>query len=415
MRLVPRSAGYAALLVALGSFGPLTMSIYTPVMPQVGATLDAGADSVKLTLTTYMLGFAVGQLFYGPLSDRYGRRPVLLGGLVFFTAASFACSFAPSIGGLIGLRILQGLGAASGSVLGRALTRDAYTFHEMPLVMSWISIGQNIAPSLAPTFGGFLAEWLSWRATFWFVGAFGTTLLVVALAGLGETNEFRGRRIDPANLLRGSGEMLGDRHFLGYVLTLGFAFAMNFGMQAGTPFILQENLGFSPREFGMILLFSSGGFIAGTLVNNRLVGRVAPTTIVRFSGWFHVAALAVMALLSLSGVVTWWAIVGPQVMLNFGTGMIVANANAGAVGLFPRLAGTASSLAGLAQMGMGAMGTVTVALLAGTGSRYVAMPLVLGLMPFALLTVLSARLLRPRPHAVKLDLQEEGVEECPTS
>ena len=135
------------------------MSIYTPVMPSVGVDLGAGADSVKLTLTTYMLGFAVGQLFYGPLSDRYGRRPVLLGGLVFFTVATFGCSFAPSIGGLIGLRILQGLGAASGSVLGRALTRDAYTFQEMPLVMSWISLGQNIAPSLAPTLGGFLGEW----------------------------------------------------------------------------------------------------------------------------------------------------------------------------------------------------------------------------------------------------------------
>jgi DHA1 family bicyclomycin/chloramphenicol resistance-like MFS transporter len=123
--IVPRSAGYVALLVALGSFGPLTMSIYTPVMPSVGVDLDAGSDSVKLTLTTYMLGFAVGQLFYGPLSDRYGRRPILIVGVLFFTVTTFACSFAPSIGGLIGLRILQGLGAASGSVLGRALTRDA--------------------------------------------------------------------------------------------------------------------------------------------------------------------------------------------------------------------------------------------------------------------------------------------------
>lgn len=403
MTLKPRSAAYIALLVALGSFGPLTMSIYTPVMPSVGHDLVATPDNVKLTLTTYMIGFAVGQLFYGPLSDRYGRRPVLLGGLFFFTLTTFACSFAPSIGGLIGLRILQGLGAASGSVLGRALTRDAYTFQEMPLVMSWISLGQNIAPSLAPTIGGFLGEWASWRATFWFVGGFGAILFLVVLAGLGETNKFRSERLDLGSLMRGSGEMLRDRRFLGHILPLGFAFAMNFGMLAGVPFILQESLGFSPREFGLIVLLSVGGFTAGTFVNNRLMGRVAPSTIIQHSGWFHVAALIGMAALSLSGIVTWWAIVGPHMVLSFGTGMIVANANAGAVGMYPKLAGTASSLAGLAQMGMGAMGTVTVAVLTIIGSRYVAMPLVIGLAPFAIAMLWSGRLLRKAPPASKLD------------
>ncbi|MBN9537538.1 MAG: multidrug effflux MFS transporter [Alphaproteobacteria bacterium] len=403
MTLKPRSAAYIALLVALGSFGPLTMSIYTPVMPSVGHDLVATPDNVKLTLTTYMIGFAVGQLFYGPLSDRYGRRPVLLGGLFFFTLTTFACSFAPSIGGLIGLRILQGLGAASGSVLGRALTRDAYTFQEMPLVMSWISLGQNIAPSLAPTIGGVLGEWASWRATFWFVGGFGAILFLVVLAGLGETNKFRSERLDLGSLMRGSGEMLRDRRFLGHILPLGFAFAMNFGMLAGVPFILQESLGFSPREFGLIVLLSVGGFTAGTFVNNRLMGRVAPSTIIQHSGWFHVAALIGMAALSLSGVVTWWAIVGPHMVLSFGTGMIVANANAGAVGMYPKLAGTASSLAGLAQMGMGAMGTVTVAVLTIIGSRYVAMPLVIGLAPFAIAMLWSGRLLRKAPPTSKLD------------
>ncbi len=403
MTLTPRSTAYIALLVALGSFGPLTMSIYTPVMPSVGHDLVSSPDSVKLTLTTYMLGFAVGQLFYGPLSDRYGRRPVLIGGLLFFTVTTFACSFASSIGDLIVLRILQGLGAASGSVLGRALTRDAYTFKEMPLVMSWISLGQNIAPSLAPTVGGFLGEWLSWRATFWFVGGFGTILLVVATLGLGETNKYRSDRVDLGSLLRGSGEMLRDRRFLGHILPLGFAFALNFGMLAGVPFILQESLGFSPKEFGLIVLLSVGGFTAGTFVNNRLIGRVAPTTVIRFSGWFHIAALAVMAALSLSAIVTWWAIVGPHMLLSFGTGLMVANANAGAVGMYPKLAGTASSLAGLAQMGMGAMGTVTVAILSVIGSRYIAMPLVVGLVPFAVATLLSARLLRAGTGAPKLD------------
>jgi DHA1 family bicyclomycin/chloramphenicol resistance-like MFS transporter len=401
--LVPRSAGYVALLVALGSFGSLTMSIYTPVMPSVGADLGAGSDSVKLTLTTYMLGFAVGQLFYGPLSDRYGRRPVLLVGVSFFIATTFACSLAPSIGSLIGLRVLQGLGAASGAVLSRALTRDAYSAHEMPVVMSWISLGMNISPSIGPTLGGFLGEWLSWRATFWFVGGFGLVLLLVSSLGLAETNRHRSAQVDLASLLRGSGEMLRDRHFLGYVLTLGFAMAINFGMLAGAPFILQDRLGFSPQEFGLISLLSIGGFTAGTFTNNRLVGRVAPAAIMSVAGWFHVFALVVMGTLSLSGVVAWWAIIGPHMVLSFGSGMIMPNSNAGALGLFPRLAGTAASWVGLAQMGMGALGTIAVAVLTLIGSRYVAMPLVIALMPFALLTVLSARLLRtPRAPAVKL-------------
>jgi DHA1 family bicyclomycin/chloramphenicol resistance-like MFS transporter len=401
--LVPRSAGYVALLVALGSFGSLTMSIYTPVMPSVGADLGAGSDSVKLTLTTYMLGFAVGQLFYGPLSDRYGRRPVLLVGVSFFIATTLACSLAPSIGSLIGLRVLQGLGAASGAVLSRALTRDAYSAHEMPVVMSWISLGMNISPSIGPTLGGFLGEWLSWRATFWFVGGFGLVLLLVSALGLTETNRHRSAQVDLGSLLRGSGEMLRDRHFLGYVLTLGFAMAINFGMLAGAPFILQDRLGFSPQEFGLISLLSIGGFTAGTFTNNRLVGRVAATAIMSVAGWFHVFALVVMGTLSLSGVVAWWAIIGPHMVLSFGSGMIMPNSNAGALGLFPRLAGTAASWVGLAQMGMGALGTIAVAVLTLIGSRYVAMPLVVALMPFALLTVLSARLLRtPRAPTVKL-------------
>ncbi len=178
--------------------------------------------------------------------------------------------------------------------------------------------------------------------------------MVVAF-GLGETNRFRGENVGLLSLLNGSGEMLRDRRFLGYVLTLGFAFALNFGMLAGSPFILQERLGFSPREFGLISLVSVSGFTLGSFASNRLIGRVAPVTVLRFAGWFHVAAVALLATLSLSGVLTWWSIVLPHMMLSIGSGAIGPNASAGAVGLYPRLAGTASSWLGLAQMGMGAL------------------------------------------------------------
>jgi DHA1 family bicyclomycin/chloramphenicol resistance-like MFS transporter len=399
VRVAPRSAAYLALLISLSSFGPLTMSIYTPVMPLIGSDLGAGADSVKYTLTTYMLGFAIGQLFYGPLSDRFGRRPIVLIGVAVFTVTSIGCAFAASIEGLIGLRILQGLGAASGAVLGRALLRDAYEAREMPLVMSWIALAMNVSPAIAPSIGGLLGQEFGWRATFWFVAGFGALLLVAMALALGETNRFRSERIDLAVLSRGSGEMLRNRRFLGYVLTLGFAFAINFGMLAGTPFILQDKLGFSPREFGLIVLLSVSGFTAGNFANNRMVGRVSSITILRLAGWFHVTALLIMAALSLGGVATWWAIVGPHMVLSFGSGMIGPNASAGAVSLYPRLAGTASSWVGLAQMGMGAIGTVIVAVLTTLDSRYIAMPLVIGLLPFAIATVLASRLLKVTPLA----------------
>ena len=156
--------------------------------------------------------------------------------------------------------------------------------------------------------------------------------------------------------------MLRDRRFLGNVLTLGFAFAINFGMLAGVPFILQESLGFSPREFGLIVLLSVSGFTGRPREQSAGRPRGADRHHARAGAGSTSRLSSIMAALSLSGVVTWWAIVGPHMVLSFGSGMIVPNANAGAVGLYPRLAGTASSLAGLAQMGMGAMGTVTVAM-----------------------------------------------------
>ncbi len=185
MRAAPRSAAYLALLISLSSFGPLTMSIYTPVMPLIGIDLGAGADAVKYTLTTYMLGFAVGQLFYGPLSDRFGRRPIVLLGVAFFTLTSFGCAFAGSIAGLIGLRVLQGLGAASGAVLGRALLRDAYEAKEMMLVMSWIALAMNVSPAVAPSSAGFLRPPLCWPAAFWLVGCLGPLLFPSCAPSLG--------------------------------------------------------------------------------------------------------------------------------------------------------------------------------------------------------------------------------------
>jgi DHA1 family bicyclomycin/chloramphenicol resistance-like MFS transporter len=412
VQIKPRSAGYVALLVALSSFGPLTMSIYTPVMPLIGGTLGGGPDDVKLTLTTYMLGFAVGQLFYGPLSDRFGRRPVLLGGLFFFVATTLGCIYAGSIASLIAQRFLQGVGACAGVVIGRALARDVYEYKELPRVIGWISLALNISPAIAPTVGGYLGERFGWTATFWVLAGFSTILFLVVALGLSETNKHRSAGIDAMALLRGSGEMLRDRVFLGYVLAMGFSFAINFGMIAGTPFILQDHLGFTPREFGLLVLLSVAGFTAGGICNQLLIGRILPPRILRWATACHIVALVGMALPASRDTIAWWTILLPHMLASFGSGIVVPTAGAGAVGLHPRLAGTASSLFGLAQMGIGALGTVAVAVLSGieggtagvplvgewvgcgTAACAVPMPLVVGLLPFAVAGALSAWMLQ---------------------
>ncbi|MBV9833812.1 MAG: multidrug effflux MFS transporter [Alphaproteobacteria bacterium] len=410
--LVPRSGSFIVLLVALASFGPLSMSIYTPVLPIVGASIGATPDDVKLTLTTYMLGFAAGQLFFGPLSDRFGRRPVLLVGLFLFALTSAGCALAGSIGQLLALRVLQGLSACAGSVISRALTRDTYEFSELPRVMSWISIGVNVAPAIAPLIGGHLGEWFGWQATFWALSVFAMTLFAIVALGVGETNKHRAASLNLLAFARGSGEMLRDRRFLGFALTMGFIFGINFGMAVGMPFILQDTLGFTPGTVGYLSLIGVAGFTLGGFANNRLIGRVRPTTIVQVAPLFHITGLTIVAILSIAGTLTWWSITVPFMICSFGSGMVVPNSNAGAVGLYPRLAGTASSLVGLAQMGMGALGTIAVAVTTGLGGYdralplvgewigcttkacAIPMPLVLAQLPFAFAAFFAARLLR---------------------
>ena len=412
MLIAPRSIAYLALVVALSTYGPLTMSIYTPVMPSVGVSLGAGADEVKLTLTTFMIGFALGQIVYGPLSDRFGRRPVLIAGLLLFVALSSACALATGAMELATLRFLQGAGASAGSVIGRALARDAFEFKELPRVMSWVSIGVNIGPAVAPVLGGVLGELYGWPATFWALVAISSLTVLIVAVGLPETNRHRLARLDPLAIWRGGGEMLRDRRFTGYILTMGCAFAINFGMVVGMPFIFQDSLGFSPREFGLLSIVSVAGFTAGGLFNNRLIGRVPAPSVMQAAAFFHIAGVCVMAVFGAMNTLTWWTLVIPQVFVSFGSGMMVPNTNAGAVGLYPRLAGTASSLVGLAQMGMGALGTVAVAILTGLGGHdqalplvgqwlgcrtvacAVPMPLVVGLLPFAVAGALTAWMLR---------------------
>lgn len=382
-----------ALLVALSTFGPLSMSIYTPAMTTIGQALMASDEEVKLTLTTFLIGFSAGQMIYGPLSDRFGRKPVLLVGAAVYALMGLACAFAPSVQALILLRVFHGLGVCSGSVISRAIVRDTFGQQGSASAMSWISLGINIAPAVAPILGGHLTGWFGWQSVFFVLAGFGALVFLLVLFGLRETNPYLGQSAGIWGTILQAGPMLAHRQFMGYGLAMGAIFATMFAYVAGAPFVLINGLGLTPAAFGYWILTSVAGFTLGSFIATRMVTRL-PLPLCIATGLVVVVAGGVLMLgLALAGQFTVMAIVFPYFVVAMGNGIAMAPAMAGSVNQFPRQAGTASSLMGTIQMGGGALSTAIVtALTDGTQ-----MPMIATLLGAAVFG-LSATILLLRPQ-----------------
>ncbi len=382
-----------ALLVALSAFGPLSMSIYTPTMTTIGHALAASDEQVKLTLTTFLVGFSAGQIIYGPLSDRFGRKPVLLFGAAVFSLMGLACALATTIDALILLRLFHGLGVCSGAVMARAITRDTFGHQGSARVMSWLSFGINIAPAIAPVLGGHLTAWFGWQSVFYVLAGFGGTVFLVVLFGLRESNPYLGQGVGIVGTIRQAGPMLTHRQFLGYALAIGATFGTMFAYVAGSPFALMNMLHLTPEDYGYWILTSVAGFTLGSFVSTRTVTRVRLPVCILIGISTAACGGLLMLALALAGELSVLAIVGPYFIVATGCGMSMAPAMAGSVNQFPRQAGTASSLMGTLQMGGAALSTAIVtALTDGTQ-----MPMIWTLLGFAAFGLLATLLLL-RPH-----------------
>jgi MFS transporter, DHA1 family, multidrug resistance protein len=219
-RLRPDSAAGTVLLTALVAIGSFSVSIYTPSMPALVDDFHTRPAMVKLTLSLFLVGFAVAQLVYGPLSDRLGRRPVLVAGLTIYVIGSIACIAAPSIEAMIAARFLQAVGACAGPVLGRAVVRDVHGREGTARVLAWIAAATTLSPAIGPTLGGSMHVWFGWRANFVLLALFGAALLLTAWRLLGETN----RQLDPVAIhavamADNYRRLLTDRRYLGYMLS----------------------------------------------------------------------------------------------------------------------------------------------------------------------------------------------------
>lgn len=354
-----------SVLIGLALLMQVSINIMIPALPEISSSLHAAPVWEKLTLTAFMIGYGLSPLMIGPLSDRYGRRPVLLCGLAVFVAASISCTIAPSIESLVWARFFQGIGGGSGLVLNRAIARDLYSGIKLARVSAYLSAGQGIGPMLAPLIGAALQEYFGWRSTFAFTAIFGASLMLGYAAVIAESNRNKIKRLDIVALRRGYREVLGARPFLGAALTLSFSGAGWYTFFAGAPTLFIKHHGMSPSNFGVFVSLLMFGFIgAGILVGRKVMA------------WgeerFVVAGVALASLgIACTGIV---ALTGTEqfvlqaiamTIYSSGVGILLPLLNAAAIRPYPHIAGTASAASSMLFMGTSAAGTVMVGVVEG--------------------------------------------------
>lgn len=353
-------------LALLTFSGTLAMHIFVPALPAAAAALHASSSQMQLTITWYIIGLAVGQLLYGPLSDHFGRRPPLLAGLALYTLASFAALFAPDAHTLIATRLLAALGGCAGMVLGRVIVRDTTrdtrdTAGRLALMNVMVVIG----PGLAPTLGGLLTAHTGWRSTFVFLTLLGIVNLCYALWLLPETRPVMSarKRLSP---LREYAALLGSRQYLGFALGGGLATTSIYAVVAAAPFVLSAQLGRPTHEVGLYLTLIICAMVIGYLLARVLLRRFSLRAVLLGSNLLSLCSAFTMLVCCALGYLSVATFIAPAVAYSVSAGLTSPGAAAQAISVKPRLAGAASGLYGCGQMVIGAACTV----LAGLGADH---------------------------------------------
>jgi DHA1 family bicyclomycin/chloramphenicol resistance-like MFS transporter len=339
------------LLIALVSFGPVSIDIFLPSLPDMTRVFATDVSHVQLALSVFIGGFALAQLVYGPLSDRFGRRPVLLAGVTVYVAASLVCLTARSIEALILGRILQSFGACSGPVLSRAIVRDVYPRDQAARTLATMASVMALAPAVAPIVGGSLHAAFGWQANFVVMVGFGVALLIAGWALLDETNRRRDRHaLRPSRMVGNYGILLSDGIFLGHTLTLSFVFAAMFCFVSGVSFVLIDVLGVPPRHFGFCFAAVIGGYLTGNVAAARFTHRIGMERMIVAGVAIGLAGGILMAALGLAHVQTVAAVITPMAAIFLGAGLVLPNSTAAAIAPHGQIAGSASALLGFIQM-----------------------------------------------------------------
>jgi DHA1 family bicyclomycin/chloramphenicol resistance-like MFS transporter len=354
------------ILGALAACGPISIDMYLPSLPSIAGSFLVTSGAVQTTLTSFMLGLSSGMIVYGPLSDSFGRRPVLLGGIILYTVASIACGLAYSIESLVLFRFVQALGAGAASVLARAIARDAHAPTDAARVLSMLAIVTAIGPLLAPLLGGQLLLLGGWRIVFAALTVFGTLCAVTTYWRVPETwpSEMR----EHSAILRSFamyGTIVRDPLAWGHMLCGGMAFASMFAYVTATPFVYIQYFHVSAQHYGFLFGLNVIGIMLGNVINTRLIGRWGSLRMISVSATVSCVASVFVAIACLTEWGGLWAIVAGLFFVVSVVGVLTANCTTDLMHRYPRNAGTAAAVFGSVQLASGALASVCVGLFSG--------------------------------------------------
>jgi MFS transporter, DHA1 family, multidrug resistance protein len=347
-----------AVLVLVTAITPAALHMLVPSLPLLAAAFDASTGNVQLVLTLFLAGIATGQLVYGPVSDRFGRRPVLIAGLVLFLVGTVLCGLAWSLPVLIFGRVLEACGGCAGMVLGRAIVRDLFDRERSASAIALITMAMSLAPSLSPAIGAYLAEWVGWRADFALLGVVGAAVLLLTYAKLEETHASRAS-VNVIGMARSMVLLLRSPAFLSFAFGTAFTSASWFTFLASAPYLLSEQMHEPPSTYGLMILLPMVGYILGSAGVARLSVQLGSNRLFVAGLGLSLASglmLAAWCLIDL----TPWALFVPMAISSIGNGLSQPPGIAAGLSVYPRVAGAASGLIGFLQMMVAALGTFLV-------------------------------------------------------
>ncbi|WP_442109986.1 multidrug effflux MFS transporter [Pseudomonas sp. NUPR-001] len=385
------------ILGALSAFGPLAIDFYLPGFPAMALAFGTDEKHIQTTLAAYFLGLSIGQLAYGPVADRFGRRIPLLFGVCLFTLASLACAFAPNLETLIAARFVQALGGCAGMVLSRAIVSDKCDAIASAKVFSQLVLVMGLAPILAPMLGGVLVNAYGWQSIFVALTLFSAACTVAVAIGLPESLPANQPRQPLSGALRQYGRLLKDRVFIGHALTGGIAIAGMFSYIAGSPFVFIKLYGVPAEHYGWLFGSNAAGFILVAQINARLLAKRGPSFLLARAVWVYLAAGLTLLAVSALHPAKLWPLLIPLFICIASLGCIIPNASACAMNGQGARAGSASALLGCLQFSVAAGAAALVGVLHDGSAMPMAMVISLCGLAAVAMAMLTRRLQFSRP------------------